>query len=876
MEAAMRRAGLVRGVLCATLAALSARAEESAAIRREVLPNGAVLVVREDHNMPVVTLQAWFPVGSTTEGENLGRGLSHFVEHMIFKGTATQKPGDYARAVRAAGGTLNAYTAFERTVFFCTVRSEFFDSTLASFSDVIMNSSMDAAEAEKEQQVIVNELRAYLDDPGRLIQYAYNETAWRVHPARHPVGGYLEEFLRLKPSDVGEYFRRWYAPNNMVFIVVGDIDGARAIAAVRKAFQGWERKALPPIVLPEEPEQFAARREVRTYPVTGPSGGARIKIGWPGVSCRHADAPALDMAALVLGLGDSSRLARSLKMEKRLAQGTFARNDTPGYAGHFSVGATLDPARLEDVEKELIAQVEKLKADGVTEEELERVRASLESLRVTNLQTVDEQADQIGQSELYYGCPDYLLTAYDRRLKAVTPADIQRVARAWLLPARTTVAIVVPRRAEAEPVPPDGTGAASSFDPRIEEFTLSNGIRVVLRRNAVIPAFGMTVAFLGGSRVEPQDMPGAANLAAEMLMRGTRTRSAARLNDDIGRTGGTLRVQGGRNTLMLHAEMLNRHFDSAAALCADLIMNPAFEPAELDAVRARARFEIERLSRDANGAASTRFHKLIFPGHPYSRLPVGTLEGVAAATPEALRAFHDSITQPANCVVAVVGDVTPEQARATLEKHLGALKARGEAPAVPGVPASIEEAVKDEVSDPSKNMGTVYFGFSTVGMEHEDRWPLLLLDNILGGMGGRLWDQVRDRHNLAYNVWATSVTMQLRGYFQVGVVAQGPNVDRAIEVVLEVLREASEGGITEQEVADARNKAVGESLIALQKNAAQAQAIALDTLYGLGPRRVFEAPQKIGKVTLEDVRRVARHYLNEKRMVFVVTRPGAK
>ncbi|MCE9581177.1 MAG: insulinase family protein [Planctomycetes bacterium] len=864
-----------RAFLAAALAMTAAgpvRADGGKELRREVMDNGAVILVKEDHNMPVVTIQAWFPVGSTTEGENLGQGLSHFVEHMIFKGTDKQAPGDFARAVKASGGSLNAYTSFDRTVFHCTVRSERFDTMLDSFGDVIMHSKMDPAEATKEQQVIVNELKMYEDDPNRIIQYTFNETAWRVHPARHPIGGYVEQFLKLKPEDVGTYFRRWYAPNDMIFVVVGDVDSAAAMSAIRKLFGGWARKALPPIVLPEEPRQEGTRRETRSYAVAGASSGARLKIGWTTTTTYDEDTPALDMAALVLGHGESSRLNRVLKSEKSLVLSAYANNDTPTWRGHFGIGIALLPKFLEAAEAEVLAQVAKLKEELVSDAELAKIRAAVLAYNVIGRQDVMSQADTLGRGEMFHGNPLYE-DLYVEKLKAVTPEDIRRVVRKYLVPATMTVATVVPRAPGGEEHSAAG-GVKATFEPHIEEFTLSNGMRVVVRKNPNSASFAFTIAFMAGSRLEPSDKPGVANLACDMLLRGTTSRTAAQIAEEINATGGSIKVQGGRNTLLLNAEMLTQDFDKALELAADILTNPALSPSELENVKGLTLAKIDSMQREAVSTTSIRFHKSMYGDHPYSRIPQGTAKSVAAATPDDLRAVLAQFVHPGNCVVSVVGDLDAAAVKAALEKRFASFKKRDAALPEVKPPSLPEEGIRDDMTDTTLKMGVAIVGFPTVDMKHDDRWALQVLEKVLGGMGGRVWDAVREKKNLAYMVWASNVTMYERGYFQVGVTAQGINITPAIDVLMSEVQRVCDEPITAEELESAKNSVIGEMLIENQKNASQSQQLALDEIYGLGAGNLFEAPKKIDKVTAADVQAVAKKYLDAKKAVIAVTRPG--
>ena len=516
--------------------------------------------------------------------------------------------------------------------------------------------------------------------------------------------------------------------------------------------------------------------------------------------------------------------------------------------------------------------MKKLQDVTVTEGELARVRAAVMAWNVIGRQDIMSQANVCGEGEMYHGNPEYE-DIYLGRLKAVTPEDIRRVARTWMLPETATVASVVPRE-EAEGESRPGPVTAATFEPHIEEFTLENGMRVVFRRNPNAPSFAFTVAFMAGNRLEDASKPGVANLAGEMLVRGTTKRSAAQLAEEINATGGTFKVQGGRNTMLVNAEMLTQDFGKALDLAVDVLMNPAFDPGELDNIKRLARAQLDNTMRNATSATSLRFLKAMYGDHPYGRLPLGTEDSIAAISPDDLRAFHVRFVHAGNGVIAVVGDLETAAVKAALAKAFGGFRKSDEKLPAVKLPGELKNGWNDDVNDPTKNMGVALIGFPTVAMHEADRWPLQVIEKIMGGMGGRVWDAVREKRNLAYNAWATNVTMYERGYFQLGAQVQLDNLDPAVTVMKEEIRRIREEAVSAEELERAKNGVIGEMLIDLQKNSSQSQQLALDTIYGLGPRFVFDSPANVEKLTAADIQAAAKKYLDPERAVIAITRPG--
>ncbi len=272
--------------------------------KKWVLPDGLTLIVQEDHSAPVASVQAWCATGSIDEDERLGAGLSHILEHMLFKGTKTQSSHAIAQKIQDVGGYINAYTSFDRTVFWIDVPKDGVSIALGVLADAMMNSTLPPDEYLKEQEVIRREFAMGFDDPDRMAGQLLFATAYQRHPYRLPVIGQMEIYNQLTQEQVMQYYKSRYVPNNLTFIVVGDVDAEKIHQQLSEFFKAYPEKSLRPIFIPEEPLQLG-RREVHNEFATELT---RLSIAWHIPEITHPDVPALDLLSTILGDGRSSRL----------------------------------------------------------------------------------------------------------------------------------------------------------------------------------------------------------------------------------------------------------------------------------------------------------------------------------------------------------------------------------------------------------------------------------------------------------------------------------------------------------------------------------------------------------------------------------------
>ena len=844
----------------------------------ERLPNGLTLILKEVHSAPVVAVQAWIRFGSIDEEEKLSSGAAHYIEHMIFKGTPTRGVGEFDREIRGNGGELNAYTTFDHTTLHMTVADTGFDSTVAAMADVLANSLFDAKEAAKEKDVIVREIEGGLDDPDQALFRLFAGTLWRTHPRGLPVIGYLDNFLKLTRDDLYAFYKRYYVPNNCAVIIVGDFSIKEKLPFIRDTFAPWKRgEALAPRV-PEEPWPTGVK-EVETYHPAAES--VRIQVGWPTCSMRDDDMYPLDVFAAAFGQGRTSRLYERLVVEESIVRSISAGNWTPdGHWGFFYVDAELykpeDRARfLELLEEEL----GKAKQQGVAPEEMQRAVKSVEAAKVFSLATVSQQASSLGSGWLAGDL--FFDDHYLNRLKQVTAQDITRAVDTYLGAEPRVIATLYPGEPPADPLAGAGTDAKQEAGGIIET-TLDNGIRLVVKRNPEVAEAQVRVAFNAGTRFEPKGKEGINKFLAVLLDKGAGKRDAEALFKAIEDTGGSIGADGGRHSIYLQSRVLSRDLPLALELLSDMARSPRLDPQWIELMRKQFLRAIETKKEDTWSVNYDNLNKAMYKDHPYGRDALGTPESIGSITREDLLAYAAEIMTPDNCVIAVVGDVDPETVRAAVEKSFGSMKGTFSGPEVPPLPEPKAERVEEEMD--GVNLSELIVAFPTVPMDHPDYYALEVVSGILGGMGSRLFTDMRDHQALAYSVGCFN-NAGLEGGAFIFHISPSPHksgelatytavIDRSIQSFLRHAADLAKTPISGEELEFAKANLIGTHNIDLQSNGSQALSIALDTAYGFPPDRAFHYAENIEAVTKEDIQRVAKQYFTPDHAVTAILRPA--
>src|SRR5437762_411371 len=437
-----------------------------------ILPNGLTIIVQEDHTAPVASVQAWCATGSIYEDQHLGAGLYHILEHMLFKGTKARSKNKIAQGIQDVGGYVNAYTSFDRTVFWIDVPKDGVATALDILADAMVNSTLPPEEYVKEQEVIRREFAMGMDDPDRVAGLLLFATAYQRHPYRFPVIGEIEIYNQLTQEQVMQYYKTRYVPNNLTFLVVGDVDTQKVRQQLTELFKAYPEKSLQQVFVPAEPPQLG-RREVHKEFSTELT---HLSLAWHIPEVTNPDVPALDLLSTILGDGRSSRLYRRVREEAGLAFSISAFSYTPGDPGLFGIDAAVDPKKRDAAEQLALRIVDEVKQTGVTAEELAKAKKITLSHHLGALTTMRGQASDIGSNWLLTRDLNFTRHYLDA-VQKVTLEDIKRVAATYLTENNLTVISLNPKGSLAAKT----VGAKSTAAGEMQKIDLPNGLRVLVR-----------------------------------------------------------------------------------------------------------------------------------------------------------------------------------------------------------------------------------------------------------------------------------------------------------------------------------------------------------------------------------------------------------
>jgi zinc protease len=828
------------------------------------LDNGLVIIVREDHSAPVVSAQAWCMAGSIHEGKWLGGGMSHVLEHMLFKGTTTRPGSRIDQEVQEAGGYMNAYTSFDRTVYHIDVPNTGAAIAIDILCDIMQHATLPADELAKEKDVIVREMDMNTDDPGRRASRRLFETAYTKSPYRCTIIGYPDIFHELKPEDLYTYYREKYAPNNTFYVVVGDVKADAITAQIRKAYAQSKARPMPAFVLPEEPPQTAPREVLEEAPIEL----GYLHFAWHTPPLRHPDVPILDVLAAVLGNGRSSRLYQEVREKKALVHSVDSWTYSPGNTGLFGLSATVDPPEFSKAQDAMLAETARMKTEVVDAEELSKAVKQFVAATLSSRKTMQGQAQDLGSNWLAANDLSFS-ERYLAAVKRVTPAELQRVARVYLTPENRTLYALLPTGS----VPASVEHFETSREHSIQKFEYANGLRLLIKEDHRLPFVEFRVVFRGGVLVETPENNGVTQLMGKMLLKGTAHRSAEQISREIESVGGSLDSYGGNNSFGVNAEIMSADFQLGLDLLADVLLHPTFPEAALERERQVQLASLRAQKDQLLQTASRAMRRLLFGAAGYGLDALGEETSVSKISVAELRAYHEQWARPNRGVLAIYGDVSTDAVRAAVERAFErwtAAPSQRRPNAATEPPPSVRRAT--EARD--KKQAVLVIGFPGTTLHAADRYPLELIQEACSDLGSRLFLRIREELGLAYFVGAQNFAGLAPGYFAF---YAGTMPEKAEQVEQELLLEAEvlrRDGLSAEELKRAKAKLLGQRKIARQDLGSFAMATALDELYGLGYAHTDAEDALYESVTLEQIRMAAQTHLRPDAVAIAIVKPA--
>lgn len=817
---------------------------------RKTLPSG------------LLSVQVWVKTGSIHEEEFLGGGLSHYLEHMAFKGTEKYGAEEIVRRVQAVGGSLNAYTSFDRTVYYADVPAEAAETAFDALSQIVLFPRLDARDAEREKDVILREIDMTADDPDSRLSDATLAEAFRVHPYGIPVIGRKNVFSRMTSRELKTYFKKRYVPANVGVAAAGDADADAIFALAEKYFGSAEERPCPAAFVPAEPPQLAPRERTLRGDVRVLRGNVLWKI--PG--CAHEDAPALSALAAILGKGDSALLWRELHEERGLVHELdVSAWMPPGAGGLFWIsyaGELGDRGKIEDA---LLAAAARVAREGVDSALLRKVSRQAVSALVGSLGTASAAAARLGSECIGRGDPA-ATKIFLEKIRALTPEKIRAAAEKYFRSETLTTAALEKSAPRGKPASRAASPRFGAFPP-FEEIRLSSGVRALLQPVPGFPKVCLRASLLGGGSFETEKTRGASALLSTLMTLDAGTRTAAEIAEEIESLGGSFDEVSGNNSFSLIAETLAGDETAAAGILADAVCASRFSEENFRRERASQLAALRGEADEIESFARLALRREFFGAHPLAVPGFGTEEALSALRLPDVEALRARLVVPENVVVSASGEFDRDALAALLEEKFSPARFRGNgaedlgarfAPASPGTARELEIA-----APASAEQTIVQLAFPDVGFRDERYWVGALTEELLGGMSSRLFLEVREKRGLAYFVGAERIVAPEAGMFFLSAGTARERAAATLEEMRKEMRRLRGGRISAEELLGAKTRLCVALRSGRQRASSRCGNAALNALCGLPADRDAEAESRIGALTADDVARFANETLAE-------------
>ncbi|MDD3374325.1 MAG: pitrilysin family protein [Candidatus Omnitrophica bacterium] len=827
---------------------------------KHVLKNGLTVLIQEFDSSPSVCLYALVKTGSASEGQFLGSGVTHFMEHMIFKGTPSRLPGRISQEVQGAGGSINASTGRDYTIFTIQVPADRFETGLDVLSDMLMHAVIDEEEFRKEKDVVLSELNMYEDSPDFIVSRMMLQALYKKHPYRHPIIGYRDVLKNLQQKDMVQYYQKHYAPNNIVLSVVGNIQSAAALEKVKSAFVDFKRQPEIARNLPKEPEQLFARYSKGEYQTDL----TRIDMAFPTASLLSEDVFALDILVSALGVGESSRLYLDLFKQKNLVYSISANHYTLVDSGILEIEAKCDYKNKDAVVENIRLEIERIRRFGIRADELKRIKKKIKSDYYLDHQSAPALAFSLaydeGMADDYHFSQHYL-----DRIEKLTQKDIKEVAQKYLDPEKENLAILAPLNSGESVLVKDELRTEM---PAIKEVVLANGLRIFVKEDHRFPVVSMNAFFEGGQFFDSQSLSGICYLTSKLLNKGTKKRTASDISQELEAQGIRLDTFCDKNILGLSFECLSQDFSVGLNLAKDILFNPTFSEDELQQQKDVVVSEIKAKKDNIFYLASKELKEILFKGHPFQNETEGSFESIKKITRLDIEGFYQNLRAPSRMVVTVFGDIREDEAIQMVKKTFGTLLENKSELPQHTVESVAAKTVKNVTFD--KNQAIVLMGFQGVGASYPDRWGINALSALIGSFNGKMFHDIRDEYGWAYSLGGRSVEFKDTGFIYFYVLTDQQHVRKAQQEMEGIILSIQEGSVTPEELDKIKNHLKETYQAQLETNRALSSRVAVDEIYGLGFDNFRKHEKLIDQITLKDIQRLAKEYLDLNRAVIIL------
>lgn len=833
------------------------------------LDSGQIVIIQQVKNNPIVTIDTWIKTGSINENEK-NNGVSHFLEHLFFKGTKNHPPGEFDKILESKGAITNAATSKDFTHYYVTIPSKYFDLAMDLHADMLLNPLVPRKELEKERKVVMEEISKDANNPSESVFDNLIEMMYTTHPYKRKVLGTNEIIGKITREEILEYYNTHYAPQNMITIVIGDVDPQHALEKVKEDFSvAQERKCEKNI---NKAEKKLTSKFIKVD--YQPSQSGYLLIGYRGANSSNADTYALDILSTILGSGHSSILNQSIKEQKQLAFSISASNLTYKEDGLFIISANFIPDNADKLQRAIFDEIKKVKKQGFSEEDLQRAKKVIERDTYYSRESISNIASEIGYTTVLTDNPKYY-DEYLASIKKVSLSDLRRVADEYLSESACAVSIVLPpesKQAKSSTIAkPNHVAKMVKESGGLKKYSLDNQATLLLSPNNLNDIVAMSIYIKGGEFLEK--IPGTANMMSSLMSKGTKKYSSLELAQVMEENGVKIDVSSNADTFSINVLTTKSQLPLTYDLLNELINNAVFDDYEIEKTRANKLNAIKKSHDVPLNVSLDEYRYLIYENSVYANGPKVFEKTLSKIQREDILEYYSTIFNPKNIVISVNGDVDSVDLINKFSDMFSKTQTAGfnysdysaKIPAIVNSKTSIKT---------KKDLRTAWLilGWQTSGFPNQkDYATLQVIDSILGsGMSSRLFKNVRDQEGLAYQLGSSFSPKMLKGVFTLYIGTNPKTLDFAKQKLFEEVNKLKTGFVSDKELQEAKEKIMGNYVISLETNLEKASTLGWFEASGRGFEFNNNYEKLINSVTSSDIIEVANKYFNDNYVISII------
>lgn len=828
------------------------------------LPNGQILIIKEIKTNPIVTVDTWVQTGSINETDS-NSGVSHFLEHLFFKGTKLHPAGEFDRILESKGAIVNAATSKDFTHYYITLPSEYLNTAIELHADMLSNPQIPRKELEKERKVVLEEISKDINTPAKKVYDNLNELMYTQHPYKRKVIGTEEVISNISREEILEYFNKFYGPSNMITMVVGNVDTDSVVKKVSESFNQKCKKSLKKRFKQEHPLISQKRKIEYSNTQTG-----YMMIGFRGVPIAHGDTYALDVLNQILGGGRSSRLYKSVKEQKGLVYSVSASNASFRDDGIIVVNSSFNPLNCEKIEREIFNEISAIQKYGVTDEELNIAKKIIEQDTYYSRESTSNIASELGYTIALTGNTDFY-TNYLANINKVNVKDVQSVAQKYLGVNKSAVSILLPPSVKNEEITKSKVHTAQKVSQKdgIEKYIIDNQSTLLLNNHKNNDIIAITILAKGGEFIEKTI--GEGTLTSATMLKGTKKYSAQELAKIMEENGIKIKPSCGEDTFSIVVQTTTSALDLTLDILDEIINNAVFDEYELEKNRTELMGKIKQKRDVPMNLAVENFKTLIFENSVYSHTNKIIEKHLPSVTRDDVMAYYNKIFDAKNVIVSVNGNADPE----TMINSFGAILHNSNSPEFKYANHSIEKIKSQKhASETIPNLQTawLFLGWQTAGSDNKkDFVTLKVLNTIMGsGMSSRLFRNLREQDGLAYQLGSKYSPHKLGGAFITYIGTNPETLDYSKTRIKQEVERLKKEFVTDKELNDAKERLKGGFIVAMETNSDKATTTGNFEALGFGYDFMPEYIKMIDNVTASDILNVANKYFNDRYVESIV------